>query len=205
MSDNQAGFPPCEIDPIQLKPRRRWPLPTIGAILVVLVVTVTALGAFDDRTPHVIQTEPGTWVSTNLVEIQLLDASATTSAYRPGEWSITINANIRNVSGEQLVAVEGLDVIYTNATGDIVVSKTTASLVREDSFSTPRSRIPPIDTILPVTITLNAKDGMQLDKGISVKVSPIIPGGNPVIDLGVRWKREPNPRQIYVVDFSSVQ
>ena len=200
---------PPEGEPIRIKESRSRglvPLIVLVVCVAVIVAGVAGLGGFDQRSVRSIHVEPESWVSLNNVEMKIYWALAKKQDEDSDVWKLHIDAEVRNQTDSQIAIYDitpGVVVRYTNGSGRIKQGGSDIWIVDELDLDLISKRMifPPIKSTIPIRISMTVKDGLDINAGVTVELTPMkyVSGGYLGIDTGLHWAVDSTPSNVWVI------
>ena len=158
-------------------------------VVVALISVVAGFGGFDQRADKRIDVEAGTVVDLNMVEVRVWEATAKEPAWEGGPWSVEVRAEVRNLSEVPLTSFsfrKAIGFAYTDGDGQPGYQDVNYTFIRLRSNpekTSPRMVIPPGSDFMPVIFTFDPRDGIDLSKGVTVGLFPVVYAANTVLGL----------------------
>jgi len=183
-----------------------WQVTLVWVVCIGVVAgIVAAFGGFGTRTDKGVAAQPGDAVMINAAEVWVRNASANNAQ---GSYAvITIEADVRNTSGQPLSALDleaAIQFGYVNGESTQVRTGYSSMFIRDSrdsDQSSPRQVIPPTDEIFPVTFTVSVTDGFDPGRGISVALFPVVYKQNTVLGLSDQkyWVEDEDADHYWIV------
>ena len=189
-----------------------WHVTLVWTVCVAVVVGIVAgFGGFATRTDKAASAQPGEAVALNAVEVRVWAASVQSSD--DPYWVITVQADVRNTSGQPLSASDLEAAIrfgYIN--GDNVEQRTDFSSMfiqpaGGSDETSPRRIIPPTDETFPVVFTVSVTDGLDRGKPMSINLYPVVYQQNTILGLSDQkeWVEDPDADHYWIVTLPITQ